>query len=258
MICDSCTLKNDFLNNYSGYCITNVDDTNTTINTSAELDVTAKDVEHNSTADEKGVLETETKDIEKKDASINAEINQCIQDIIEINKNNVQSENSTNSTNKRSSSQTDENPPNKKLKIDEEAASSSSNICEMPTIVLSKFTGATFWPIEWRTKLCKCTKCLDMYKKNNVEFLLDEEDTVHAYQEKGKAKAENRTTSMQDETMRAISGLDHVAQIETVMAYNKLKKKLTEFLAPFVQSEKVVTEKDVTTFFETMDKKGSS
>ncbi|XP_031634882.1 putative E3 ubiquitin-protein ligase UBR7 [Contarinia nasturtii] len=260
MICDSCTLKNDFLNYYSGYCITsNADDINTTINTSDELNVTDNDVANKSTATEKGSAETEKKDIEKKDASLNAEINQCIQDIIEINKNNVQSENSTSSTNKRSSNTNDDTPPNKKFKIDEEAASSSSDVCQKPTVALSKFAGASFWPIEWRTKICKCSQCLQMYKKNDVEFLLDDEDTVHAYQEKGKAKAENRNTSIQDiqeETMRAISGLDHVAQIETVMAYNKLKKKLTEFLAPFVQSEQVVTEKDVATFFQTMGKKG--
>lgn len=243
MICDSCTLKNDFLNYYSGYCITTSgDDANTTINTSDELDDWDSKV---------NVIVPTRKlaDTEKKDASLNAEIDQCIKDIIEINnKNSVQSENSTN---KRSSNATDDIPPNKKIKLDEGAAStSSSDVCRKPTVALSTFTGASFWPIEWRTKLCKCSKCLDMYKQNDIEFLLDDEDTVHAYQEKGKAKAENRNTSMQD-LSHAISGMDRVAQIEAVLAYNKLKKKLTEFLTSFVSNEQVVTAKDVDTFFQT-------
>lgn len=274
MICDACTLKNDFLNNYGGYCVKPIsDDANTTGDSSGELNVTA-DGEKIVTA---GV------DTEKKDASLNAEIDQCIQDIIEINKNNVQTESSTVTTNaaagtaaaatnkptKRSSSAHDDIPPAaKKAKLDDGASTSSgstsngastsnedSNACRKPTTILSKFTGATFWLIEWRNKLCRCTSCLEMYKKNEVEFLLDDEDTVHAYQEKGRAKAAENPVSLQDETMRAISGLDRVQQIEAALAYNKLKTKLTEFLTSFVSNEQVVTAKDVDTFFQTMDKK---
>lgn len=242
MICNSCTLKNDFLNYYSGYCIPINDDTNASINNSDDLDVTT---DTDKDANNSVVKETSTPDTEKK---VNAEIDQCIQDIIEINKSNVQSENSTS---KRSADNdtTHNIPISKKAKLDE-GASSSSDICRKPPIALTKLTGASFWPLEWRTKLCKCSICLDMYKKNNVEFLLDEEDTVDAYQQKGKAKAENRTTSVQDETMRAISGMDHVTQIEAILAYNKLKKKLTDFLTTFVSTEQVITAKDVDSFFQ--------
>lgn len=269
MICDACTLKNDFLNNYGGYCVKPVsDEANTTGDSSGELNVTT-DCDKSVTA---GV------DTEKKDASLNAEINQCIQDIIEINKNNVQTDSSTVTTNattankptKRSSSAHDDIPPTaKKAKLDEGAstssgstsngASSSNDVdtktCRKPTTILNKFTGATFWLIEWRTKLCRCTECLEMYKKNDVEFLLDDEDTVHAYQEKGRAKAAENPVSLQEETMRALSGMDRVQQIEAALAYNKLKTKLTEFLTSFVSNEQVVTAKDVDTFFQTMDKK---
>lgn len=259
MICDSCTSKNDFLNYYSGYCIKSTDDTDTTVNTCADLNVTdTAEMGNNVAVNEHPVVDTE-----KKDASLNAEIDQCIQDIIEINKSNVQSENSTTTaatitaiTTKRAPSEIDnENIPlNKKAKLDE-GASSSSDICRKPPVALTIFDGASFWPLEWRQKLCKCSNCLDMYKKNDVEFLLDDEDTVANYQEKGKAKAENRSTSIHDETMRAISGMDHVTQIEAILAYNKLKKKLTEFLTSFVSTEQVVTAKDVNTFFQTMEKK---
>lgn len=282
MICDACTLKNDFLNNYSGYCIQTVNnEANTTIESNSELNVTT-DCEQSA-----GV------DTEKKDASLNAEINQCIQDIIEINKSSEQTEhsivttnatttgttasniattasNEQNTTKRSSSEQDDDIPPAKKAKVDEEASTSGTstssssggstsnndnNICRKPTTIFNKFTGASFWLIEWRTKLCRCTNCLEMYKKNNVEFLLDDEDTVHAYQEKGKAKAAENRVSLEEETRRALSGMDHVQQIEAAMAYNKLKKKLTEFLTSFVSTEQVVTAKDVDTFFNTTGKK---
>lgn len=249
MICDECTLKNDFLNYYSGYCVKPVSNSeaDATVDSSGELNVTDCEAPNDSMVSGKVTGETE-----KKDASLTAEIDQCIQEIVEINKNFVQSESSSS---KRSSTVHGNIPDSKRIKLDE-GASSSSDICRMPTTMLNKFTGASFWLIEWRTKLCRCSKCMEMYKKNNVEFLLDEEDTVHAYQEKGKAKAENRSTSNQDETLhQALSGMDHVAQIEAVMAYNKLKKKLTEFLTSFVSTEQVVTAKDVDTFFQTMDKK---
>lgn len=270
MICDGCTLKNEFLNHYSGYCVQPTsDEANKTGDSSTELNVT--DCEQSA-----GV------DTEKKDASLNAEINQCIQDIIEINKNSVQTENSVASSaaaattttattgttvnKRRSSSPQDDIPPTKKIKLDEGASTSGSgdtgntstkdsNTCRKPTTIPNKFTGASFWLIEWRTKLCRCSNCLEMYKKNDVEFLLDDEDTVHAYQEKGKAKAAENRLSLQEETMRAISGMDHVQQIEAALAYNKLKEKLTEFLTGFVSTEQVVTAKDVDTFFNTMGKK---
>lgn len=175
MICDSCTLKNDFLNFYSGYCISSHDGTDTTANTSADLNVTDSEAAISTTT----VAQTGTVETEKKDANLNAEIDQCMKDIIEINKNNVHTENST--TNKRSSTATDDIPSNKRAKLDE-GASTSGDVCRKPTVALNKFTGASFWLLEWRTKLCKCSKCLDMYKKNGVEFLLDDEDTVAAYQ----------------------------------------------------------------------------
>lgn len=241
-------MKNEFLNNYGGYCISPVENSDTTLNTTVDLNVTDSEATTTATVPDEGSVGNE-----KKVDSLNADIDQCIQDIIEINKNNVQTEGSPN---KRLSSVNEDIPTAKRMKLDDAVASSSNNICQKPTNALHKFTGASFWPIEWRTKLCKCSNCMEMYKKNDVEFLLDDEDTVHAYQEKGKAKAENRSTStIQDETMRALSGMDHVTQIEAVLAYNKLKKKLTEFLTTFVSTEQVVTAKDVDTFFQTMGKK---
>lgn len=268
MICDECTTKNEFLNYYSDYCITPKEIVNETINDNSVSDASANNSIDESTADinvtDANEATTSTGNepdlnpkTEKPEEMLKAELNKCIQDIIDINKSNIKTE--TECTSKRSicteCTLIDDAPPNKKFKADTEPSSSNS-VCCKPTNSLKTFTGASFWKIEWRSKLCKCIKCLDMYRQNGVEYLIDEDDTVHAYQEKGKAKAANQATlSEHDQTLSALSGLDRVAQIEAIMAYNKLKQKLTEFLTSFVANQQVITTKDVDTFFQSMSNK---
>lgn len=269
MICDNCTTKNEFLNYYSGYCITPKQDANETINDKSVADV-SDNISINESASNNSVTDANEASTsngnepdlkpktEKTEEMLSAELNKCIQDILDINKSNIQTE--TECTSKRKlngteSASSDDVPPNKRCKVDMEPSSSNS-VCCKPTISLKTFTGASFWPIEWRSKLCKCIKCLEMYRQNGVEYLIDEDDTVHAYQEKGKAKAANQATiSEHDQTMNALSGMDRVAQIEAIMAYNKLKQKLTEFLTSFVANQQVITTKDVDTFFQSMTNK---
>lgn len=264
MICDACTLNHDFLNLYSAYRIVPKDDANTSIesnadDTAAEISVTDVD-ETKSPGKEKPATE-------HIEAALDAEINQCIQDIIDINKkSNVlpETENgaSSSSSLKRQNEQSDSDPSKKRLRLGDEPAaaaasgssSSSSDTCRKPTVAEITFTGASFWPLEWREKLCKCTNCLKMYRDKNVEYLIDDEDTVHAYQEKGKAKSNDSTNQPIDQSIlqNALSGMDRISQIEAILAYNKLKQKLTEFLTTFVANQQIITAKDVDTFFQTM------
>lgn len=265
MICDACTAKNDFLSYYSVYRMKQKVDANQTSDTSIAADISVTDLDE---SNKSVIVDDNTKppvaeQKEEKEEILNAEINQCIQDIIDINKSNVQldgeaSGSTSGATLKRSNETNGTEPANKRIKIDNEKPSSSnSDVCRKPTTAEVTFAGASFWPFDWRAKLCKCSNCLPIYQKNGVEFLTDEDDTVRAYQERGKAKAQDISTSSIQETMRAISGMDRVAQIETALAYNKLKQKLTEFLTTFVANQQVITAKDVDTFFQTMsnDKK---
>ena len=34
----------------------------------------------------------------------------------------------------------------------------------------------------WKVQVCKCSKCLDLYKDSGTAFLMDETDTVHHYE----------------------------------------------------------------------------
>lgn len=45
---------------------------------------------------------------------------------------------------------------------------------------------ALFMTGDWRQQLCKCQKCCQMYRCQDVDFLTDLEDTVHHYEEQSK------------------------------------------------------------------------
>lgn len=114
-------------------------------------------------------------------------------------------------------------------------------------------TGSTYWTANWRKELCKCNDCMQLYKDLNVEYLIDLEDTVLFYQNKGISKMQEEGQSMADVSeMNVLGNMDHVARIEMVMGYNKLKEKLTEFLTSFIGSQRVVTVDDVNGFFQKM------
>ncbi|KAI0209019.1 putative E3 ubiquitin-protein ligase UBR7 [Lamellibrachia satsuma] len=103
-----------------------------------------------------------------------------------------------------------------------------------------------FWPEHWRTKLCACSKCQEMYNKSQVTFLLDEDDSIRAYEDRGKA----RTSGTQYESgMRVLSNMDRVQQVEVLTEYNDLKSELSQYLKKFADNKKVVREEDIREFF---------
>ncbi|XP_062863560.1 putative E3 ubiquitin-protein ligase UBR7 [Trichomycterus rosablanca] len=111
--------------------------------------------------------------------------------------------------------------------------------------------GAVFWPYDWRSKLCTCTDCKRAYVEAGVQFLLDESDTVLAYENRGKTEA----LLEGDLLMSCLSSLDHVQQLEIIYRYNDMKTELREFLQQFADQGKVVTSEAIYTFFEELQSK---
>ncbi|BFZ11653.1 hypothetical protein BsWGS_14692 [Bradybaena similaris] len=133
---------------------------------------------------------------------------------------------------------------------------SDSKICLLTSLqkgVADIPDSAAFWPEGWRSKLCQCEDCLQMYKEKGVEFLTDESDTVQAYEEKGRDSASNM--SDEDSTATALAGMNRVQQIEVVRGFMDLKTELNGFLHGFAQNGKVVTETDIREFFQHMDQR---
>eukprot|EP00794_Sanderia_malayensis_P007909 gene7909-8763_t len=109
---------------------------------------------------------------------------------------------------------------------------------------------AAFWQNHWRKSLCKCDQCKEMYRTKAVPFLLDGEDTVYEYEEKGKRK--QMDNSSYEQGIRALSSMDRIKQVEVLTEYNDLKSELSDYLKEFAGEGKVVTKEDIETFFDGM------
>uniref|UniRef100_A0AAR2JB05 Putative E3 ubiquitin-protein ligase UBR7 n=1 Tax=Pygocentrus nattereri TaxID=42514 RepID=A0AAR2JB05_PYGNA len=110
--------------------------------------------------------------------------------------------------------------------------------------------GAVFWPSAWRTKLCSCTHCKNLFVDAGVAFLLDETDTVLAYENKGKTTEQAGGVEGRDPLMSALNNLNRVQQLEIIHEYNDMKTELKDYLQTFAAEGKVVTPEDIRHFFE--------
>lgn len=112
-----------------------------------------------------------------------------------------------------------------------------------------KESGA-FWKDGWRKKLCRCANCMAMYKERSLEFLIDESDTVHNYEQRGRDKT---ASSQYEKGMQALSSMNRVQQVEVLHGFNDLKSELTDYLKKFAENGKVVKEEDIREFFSGME-----
>jgi len=140
---------------------------------------------------------------------------------------------------------------------DGEGASSSSKTqapadCSVADRRPATVTGATFWPPQWRQSLCRCDKCTKLYSQLEVEFLLDEHDTVRHYEEQGKLQS-NNNNEMNVST--ALQGMSRTTQIEMIHGYNEMKDGLSDFLRSFAESGEVVSPEDIQEFFRGLSNK---
>lgn len=144
-----------------------------------------------------------------------------------------------------------------------EAVTGSENNCFLKELQGKKdvksMKGATFWPNDWRSILCLCQDCQDMYKKHDISFITDLKDTVHFYEEEGRrrlrAVSPCSSTSSMERGMEAFGHMPRTQQIEMLHGYNAMESALKEFLKSFAEQDKVVTKKDVEDFFAEFKRK---
>lgn len=60
-----------------------------------------------------------------------------------------------------------------------------------------------------------------MYKDKTIEFIIDETDTVHSYEEKGRSSSASRASEPVDVT-DALKGMNRVQQIEVVQGEQRI------------------------------------
>ncbi|XP_031696367.1 putative E3 ubiquitin-protein ligase UBR7, partial [Anarrhichthys ocellatus] len=130
----------------------------------------------------------------------------------------------------------------------------SCRLMELQTIGQKRVqSGAVFWPSGWRSKLCSCTTCKECLSEAGLSFLLDESDTVLAYENKGKTNEQRQQSH--DPLMSVLDNLNHVQQLEIIHGYNDMKTELKDFLQRFAEEGKVVTPDDIRQFFEQQSRK---
>ncbi|TKS65098.1 putative E3 ubiquitin-protein ligase UBR7 [Collichthys lucidus] len=117
------------------------------------------------------------------------------------------------------------NLPNKEDKCDDviqpsckrsrEEAEPSCKLKQLQAIGQKRVqSGAVFWPSAWRSKLCSCNTCQESLSGASLSFLLDESDTVLAYENKGKNN--EQTQQGNDPLMSALDNLNRVQQLEII------------------------------------------
>lgn len=110
--------------------------------------------------------------------------------------------------------------------------------------------GAGYFNKKWRSQLCRCPTCKELYGTKRCSFILDESDSLPAYEARGSA-----LPSSHDAAVAALGAMGHVQQVEAIHSYTELKTDLSDFLAGFAHQKKVVSKRDIEGFFEEMQER---
>ncbi|CAI2312937.1 unnamed protein product [Caenorhabditis sp. 36 PRJEB53466] len=105
---------------------------------------------------------------------------------------------------------------------------------------------------KFRSRLCKCTECIRVYERADVEFLLDDEDDMATFESESRRKvAENKTTEAEE--MREIVKEVGMEGARVFFAgLNDFKRDLTTFISTAGKDGKAITAEQVTTFFDAL------
>ncbi|KAL0831653.1 hypothetical protein ABMA28_002425 [Loxostege sticticalis] len=219
-----------------------------------EPELKTNDVEINEENEDKANGENDTSNNEKSETTENVQ-NGTIEDKVSkpsdetSNELEAKTDETTKESKRKLSIEEPDEVSMKKPKLDETSS------CCRPKGVKRIFKGATFWPSNFRQKLCTCNECISMYKDLSVLFLTDPEDTVTAYEALGKQRTDGSASSQYERGLEALSSLDRIQQINALTEYNKMRDKLLDFLKSFKDRKEVVKEEDIKAFFAGMKPK---
>ena len=79
----------------------------------------------------------------------------------------------------------------------------------------------TYWPMEWRRNLCKCSLCTQTYSENKCLFLTDDKDMVHYYETQGIDS--NTKISHYDKGLSELNKMNRIQQIELLNGKTRFK-----------------------------------
>ncbi|KAE8694641.1 hypothetical protein F3Y22_tig00110777pilonHSYRG00177 [Hibiscus syriacus] len=106
----------------------------------------------------------------------------------------------------------------------------------------------------WRDALCRCDKCLDMYKEKHISYLLDKEDSIAEYEKNAKQKREEKLQRREGAELNFFNNLGHVEKMEILNGIADFTDEFRSFLGS-VDPSKAITEADVNQIFENLKNK---
>ncbi|CAN6804368.1 hypothetical protein F2Q68_00029973 [Brassica cretica] len=106
----------------------------------------------------------------------------------------------------------------------------------------------------WRSMLCKCEKCLEMYSERKVSYLLDAEDTIAEYENKAKEKRTEKLEKQEGEALDHFNNLDHVTKVELSHGIKDFKEGFRSLLES-VGTSRAITSEDVEQMFSKLKNK---
>ncbi|KAK1564970.1 hypothetical protein Q3G72_015999 [Acer saccharum] len=106
----------------------------------------------------------------------------------------------------------------------------------------------------WRDLLCRCEKCLDMYRQKQISYLLDKEDSIAEYERTAKQKREEKLQQQEGAELTLLNKLGHVEKMEILNGIADMKDEFRTFLESFDPSN-AITSADVHQIFENLAKK---
>ncbi|EIN04624.1 hypothetical protein PUNSTDRAFT_128198 [Punctularia strigosozonata HHB-11173 SS5] len=119
---------------------------------------------------------------------------------------------------------------------------SSTTAAQEPEPDASLGTGDVFLTEGWRERWCRCASCLPSLAAH--PYLLDEEETYEPPEDPDSG------LSLEELGMRALARLPRDRALDGIRAYNNMRDELKAYLRPFAQAGTVVSEADITRFFE--------
>ncbi|XP_013118281.1 putative E3 ubiquitin-protein ligase UBR7 [Stomoxys calcitrans] len=223
MICGSCMASHEFLRHYTGFALKAVDSIDDSV------------VDGNAT-----VAAVDLSACEDNDNKLKSDLDKSISEIMNMGEGEATLNDAI-----------EGEPSSKRAKLEndeiEKNEAKQKNMCRRPSDIGDYEKGPTFWGADWRNALCRCASCMQVYRGEKVEYLLDAEDSAKSYEERGKQKA--AAESSYEQGIRALASIDRVQQIDVITEYNRMKDRLKDYLQTFVANKKVVTEDDINRFF---------
>lgn len=114
---------------------------------------------------------------------------------------------------------------------------------------------ALFLVKNWRTQLCRCDACCNVYMVKGVSFLLDSADTLLNYEEVAKQKRKDKMEAAEKGDLAFLNSLGHVGQIEFLHELNDMTSEFSSHFASFGESGRTITSDDIHEFFDNLKRK---